>query len=163
MNQTMASSGQHRRNPCEVPQILCVAVDHKDRRLVSGGNGDAAILMPASTTSSLSTMSMKKKALDAGISMSDMVKTTSMLHDPVASVKILDSLTPTSMDPHIIKARSVVSTLFGKKKYGEPWQGPLPSPRITPPITLGACLVHDRRGEGQRLGGSPRSEEEEGI
>lgn len=108
-------------------------------------NGDVSSLSLAASTSSPSTLSLKKKSTgcrDFKFRCGENNNVVEGSH--MASVKIMDSFTPVSLDPQTAKARSIVSTLFGDKNCGKPWQGPLPPPIISPPMTLGACPVHDR-------------------
>ncbi|TVU36606.1 hypothetical protein EJB05_18545, partial [Eragrostis curvula] len=128
------------------------------------GAGNDVPSPPASTPSSPSTASMRKKAGEAGFSVAEIDATALMLEDPVISAKVLATSTPTSMDQQTTLARKVVSTLFEGRRLGKPWRGPLPPPRTSPPMTLGACTVKDQRGEPHRSSsGGRRSGEEDEV
>lgn len=71
-----------------------------------------------------------KDALDAGFTLDQLSRTE----------RVLDSgKSPLSGDLHLPK--SIITTLAQKKLAEAPWQGPLPAPRVSPPRTLGDCLV----------------------
>jgi hypothetical protein len=44
-----------------------------------------------------------------------------------------------------------------KKLVGAPWEGPLPSPRVSPPRTLGDCIASAYHRSTTTNGGSSRS------
>lgn len=101
---------------------------------------------PSSLTSersSPSTASMRKMSDVAGFSVSDIDLTTKMLEDLVTSAMILASSTPTLM---VKKARKIVFTLFENRRTDKPWSGPLRPPRVSPPMTLGACMARAQCG-----------------
>jgi len=67
-----------------------------------------------------------KDALEAGFTVDQLARAERAL----ASGNI-----PSSSDRRL--SRSVISSLVHKKLVGTPWHGPLPSPRVSPPRTLG--------------------------
>ena len=69
-------------------------------------------------------------ALAAGFSVGDLVQ---------AENTLTSGINPNSEDRR--KADFIVSTLVDRRLYGKPWQGPLPTPRVSPPRTLGDVLV----------------------
>lgn len=90
-------------------------------------------------TLSPSTPEFVKDALDAGFTLDQLVRAERALasgNSPSSSEKILPKL--------------ITSTMAKKKMVGAPWKGPLPSPRVSPPRTLGDCLtVASRRSRAR--------------
>ena len=52
---------------------------------------------------------------------------------------LTSGINPNSEDRR--KADFIVSNLVDRRLYGKPWQGPLPTPLVSPPRTLGDVLV----------------------
>lgn len=104
------------------------------------GAGEEPCSIPVSAFSSPSTMSMKKRASASSFAMADIEVTMNLLEDPVTSAKIISSSTPSLMDPSTARAREIVSNLFSSNHSGKPWRGPLPPPRVSWQMTLGAAL-----------------------
>lgn len=107
-----------------------------------------------------STASMRKIADKEGFSVDDIISATDVPAISPLRDKVMASTPPSVMDRSIFMARKIVSTLFEPRQpKGKPWRGPLPNPRVSPPMTLGACLVKDlSKGLGCR-----RPEMEEGV
>lgn len=73
---------------------------------------------------------------------------SSLLSNSSSRDKNLCSTMLATMNREISMARNIVSTLFeGRKIDPGVWKGPLPRPRVSPPLTLGDCRVTDRRGD----------------
>jgi len=56
-------------------------------------------------------------------------------------VNLLKPYPPYSQSAVRLLPRSIVTKLVQRKFTGAPWQGPLPSPRVSPPRTLGDCVA----------------------
>lgn len=120
-------------------------------------------MMPT-TPSSPSTAFMREKAEKHGFSVDEIDAATTLLANPLLGAKVIASTTPTSMDSTMIRGRQIFSTMFTDRlQKGKPWQGPLPGPRISPPMTLGDCPVLNRRSTRRRPEDEQRPEVEEGI
>ena len=81
---------------------------------------------PVHEVSVPSTPEFVKDALEAGFTVDQLARAERAL----ASGNI-----PSSSDRRL--SRSVISSLVHRKLVGTPWHGPLPSPRVSPPRTLG--------------------------
>lgn len=98
-------------------------------------------------TVSPSTASLCRKAREAGFSSEQIDATMKLLADQASGHLIVSALPPTTMDQPTAVARKIVSTLFRSHKPTDGvWKGPLPSPRVSPSLTLGDCPVNDCTG-----------------
>lgn len=94
-----------------------------------------------------STTSLCRKAKEAGFSSNQINETMRLLADPENGPLIVSKPTPTTVDRPTIMARKIVATLFhDRDPVAGSWKGPLPSPRVSPPLRLGDCPVTDQRG-----------------
>ena len=81
---------------------------------------------PEEMQSEPSTPEFIKDVLDAGFTLEQLFRAEQAL----ASGNVLSS-----DDRHLSK--SIISKMVQRKLVGAPWQGPLPSPQVSPPLTLG--------------------------
>lgn len=125
------------------------------------GNGaESPPTSPAKISSSKSrlpdTTSLRRRADAAGLSTTDIDLAASMLLDSEIRTQVMSSSTPSDLDRQTTRVRKIVSTLSGNTKTScGQWQGPLPAPRISPPLTIVDCPV--RRvagGHGRRRAGA---------
>lgn len=94
----------------------------------------------ATTHTSPSTATLANRAMEAGISGSDLQVAVSTLVDPVQRSHAMEDTTPANISQSTSVARKVVSALFRNQSSATgSWRGPLP-PRRSPPLTLGDCL-----------------------
>lgn len=88
------------------------------------------------------------EALDAGFTVDQLAR---------AEKALASSNVPSSGDR--LLPNSIVAKMVERKLAGAPWQGPLPSPRVSPPRTLGDCVSKARilsAGAPGALASSPR-------
>ena len=62
-----------------------------------------------------------------------------------------------SLPRDLLLPRAIVESLIKRKLVGEPWQGPLPAPRVSPPRTLGDFLAKASHRDLGTRGGSGKS------
>jgi hypothetical protein len=79
----------------------------------------------------------------AGFSTQDVDAADKLLHCPAVKAKILAPSTPVSMGTATRAARSLVSSMVDLSKGA--WKGPLPAPRISPPMSIRDCPIKDLR------------------
>lgn len=81
-----------------------------------------------------------KKAYMAGYSFQDLVQADRYLDSSTISAQVSAIETPSDLGSKGKFVRNLLTDLVtNKKKTGKPWQGPLPAPRISPPLTLADC------------------------
>jgi len=79
----------------------------------------------------LSTTEFIHRAKEVGFTVDDLLR---------ADKALASGMDPCSADIKLM--HTILSTMVNRKvSGGVPWQGPLPSPRISPPRTLGDCLA----------------------
>jgi hypothetical protein len=93
-----------------------------------------------------STPQFISQALDAGFTIDELSR----------AEKALDSGT-TPIPSDVKLSKSIVSNLVQRKIEGKPWQGPLPSPRVSPPRTLGDYLATATYLRSQNRNSAPTS------
>jgi len=82
---------------------------------------------------------------DEDLSMTEFIHRAKEVRFTVDDLLRADKALASGMDPclaNIKLTHTILSTMVNRKvSGGVPWQGPLPSPRISPPRTLGDCLA----------------------
>lgn len=80
----------------------------------------------------VSTPVLIKEAAAAGFSLSDLQRAEQELQSPSQVC---------AGPSNSLIANKIVSTLVQRKLKGQPWKGPLPPPRVSPPRTLGDAIA----------------------
>jgi len=117
----------------------------KSKFWASGGDSDESE-EDEPKVHSPSTLEFVKEALDAGFTIDQLATAEQVLDTGKASLP-RDLLLP----------RAIVESLIKRKLVGEPWQGPLPAPRVSPPRTLGDFLAKASHRDLGTRGGSGKS------
>lgn len=88
-----------------------------------------------------------------GFSVNDMTQVNDHLTSPTFRLRALGSTSPAPDDKPAVLARRIVSAFKARPstKCAQRLEK-LPSPRLSPKITLGDCMVHDLRGRSNTIG-----------
>jgi hypothetical protein len=130
---------------CKKPKPVHVVMPQPDltplksKFWVSGEDSDD----PDDDVTSPTTPEFIKEALDAGFTVEQLARAECALESGnsiSSSEKFLPNL--------------IVNTMARKKLVGAPWEGPLPSPRVSPPRTLGDCIASAYQRSTTTNGGS---------
>lgn len=105
-----------------------------------------------------STASLCRIARKEGFSLEQIDEAARLLSLSGSRDKILDSVNPVKLDLPTSTARKIVTTLFEERKTAAGvWRGPLPRPRVSPPLTIADCPVKDQRSGSSARRRSPES------
>jgi hypothetical protein len=88
-----------------------------------------------------STASLVRSVHATGFSMAEVEGEDELLQNSDARAHIIAGTTPLAMEPANRAARRLIESLVDLSSGI--WTGPLPKPRISPPLALGDCLVKD--------------------
>lgn len=117
----------------------------RDLQLVSGTK---ATTIPPTTVLNF----LIRRADEAGFSVKEIDESVRVLINGETARQVVATATPESMDPATRTARKIVTTLFQPRQKSGSWKGPLPPPRVSPPLTLGDIPIRS----GQRSGDDRR-------
>ena len=92
-----------------------------------------------------SNASLLRRAENAGFQAEDLVHADVLLQNSDIKAQVTATVTPATISDSARHVRKLMSALIKSHSTAQPWQGPLPPPRVSPPVTLGDCVTHDTR------------------